>query len=271
MIRQSLDGLARFSPTFRRMMMRTWYESLVVIDRKKQVSFMNYGYAPLNPDELKVQLTGEEEANRYAIQLYHKVATAVDLSGKDVVEVGSGRGGGAAYISRHLKPRSMLGVDISRNAVDFCNRTYAYHGLSYSHGDAEHLPLADRSADAVINIESSHCYGSMSRFLAEVKRVLRPGGHFLMADHRDPEKVPMLREQFAAGGFEAVRETDVTDNVVRALELDNERKKQLIHGACPRWLRKEAGEFAALVGTRTYESFRSRASLYLAFVMRSIG
>ena len=51
-------------------------------------------------------------------------------------------------------------------------------------GDAENLPFPDQSFDAVINIESSHCYPRFPRFLAEVARVLRPGGHFLYADLR---------------------------------------------------------------------------------------
>jgi ubiquinone/menaquinone biosynthesis C-methylase UbiE len=44
------------------------------------------------------------------------------------------------------------------------------------HGDAENLPFPQVSFDAVINVESAHCYGSIERFLAEVHRVLRPGG-----------------------------------------------------------------------------------------------
>ena len=35
-------------------------------------------------------------------QLYHYVAAAVDLDGKKVLEVGSGRGGGANYVTRVL-------------------------------------------------------------------------------------------------------------------------------------------------------------------------
>ena len=52
------------------------------------------------------------------------------------------------------------------------------------HGDADNLPFADQSFDAVINIEASHCYPRLSHFLADVARVLRPGGHFLYVDAR---------------------------------------------------------------------------------------
>ena len=45
-----------------------------------------------------------------------------DLRDRDVLEVGSGRGGGASYISRYLQPRSMTGMDFCQEAVDLCNR-----------------------------------------------------------------------------------------------------------------------------------------------------
>jgi ubiquinone/menaquinone biosynthesis C-methylase UbiE len=264
MLRQSLDALARFSPRFRRMMMRTWYDALVVIDRQKQITFMNYGYVDLDSTKDPLVLNEGDEANRYAIQMYHHVAGAIDLHDEDVVEIGSGRGGGAAYVKRTFKPRSMRGIDISKNAVAFCNKYYANDGVAFSQGDAENIPLADESIDAVINVESSHCYGSMQKFLTEVHRVLRPGGYFLFADHRDQDKLDLLRQQFHDAGLNIVTETDITANVVAALRLDDDRKRALIRNSCPRYLQKEAEEFAAMAGTRTFDSFASRGSLYFS-------
>ena len=40
-------------------------------------------------------LEPEDEQNRYGIQLYHRTATQADLSGKKVLEVSCGHGGGA--------------------------------------------------------------------------------------------------------------------------------------------------------------------------------
>src|ERR1041385_3594209 len=262
MLRQSLDALARFSPRFRRVMMRSWYEALVVIDRQKQITFINYGYVELDPTKDAIILDESVETSRYASQMYHHVAGAADLRDQDVVEIGSGRGGGAAYVKRTFNPRSMRGVDISSNAVDFCNKHYAGDGLSFSQGDAENIPLPNESIDVVINVESSHCYGSMPKFLAEVNRVLKPGGQFLFADHRDPDKLDLLRQQIHDGGFAITTETDITGNVVEALRRDDDRKRGLIRNACPRYLQKEAQEFAAMTGTRTFNSFASRESLY---------
>ncbi|QDU31359.1 Phthiotriol/phenolphthiotriol dimycocerosates methyltransferase [Anatilimnocola aggregata] len=55
-------------------------------------------------------------------------------------------------------------------------------GLSFVVGDAENLPFEDDTFDAVVNVESSHCYRSDPAFLAQVRRVLRTGGHVLFAD-----------------------------------------------------------------------------------------
>jgi len=270
-LRRTLDAAARFSPAFRRLMIRLWYESLVVLDREREITFMNYGYSGLGPDSNEMALDNGETANRYCIQLYHHVAGGIDLKGKDVIELGSGRGGGASYISRYLQPRSMIGIDISRKAIEFCNNYYSIDGLSFSHGDAENLPLADSTADVIINLESSHCYGSMTRFLSEVYRVLRPDGYFLFSDHRDRDKLSLLADQLKDSGLTLVREEDITLNVVRALELDDDRKKRLIGQKCPKLLRREAEEFAAMKGTRAYQSFKTGYSRYLSFVLHKDG
>src|SRR5215831_19456107 len=111
MLRQTLDAAARKSPKFRRFMMKSVYESLVKLDRTREITYMNYGYSDIDPKPNGPQL--DDEDNRYCIQLYHHVAAAIDLTDKDVVEVGSGRGGGASYIRRYLNPRSVLGIDFS--------------------------------------------------------------------------------------------------------------------------------------------------------------
>jgi ubiquinone/menaquinone biosynthesis C-methylase UbiE len=56
--------------------------------------------------------------------------------------------------------------------------------LDFVRGDAQNLHFPDQSFDAVINVEASHIYPNLERFLGEVARVLRPGGHFLYADFR---------------------------------------------------------------------------------------
>jgi ubiquinone/menaquinone biosynthesis C-methylase UbiE len=180
------------------------------------------------------------------------------------LEVGSGRGGGASYISRYLQPRSMTGMDFSQEAVDLCNRHRLAAGLSFVCGDAQAMPFLASSFDAVVNIESSHCYESMDTFLAEVCRVLRPGGRFFFADLRSLDGVKTLREQFNACDLTVEKEIDITTNVLTALQLDNARKLELINAMIPRMFHRPFRAFAGIAGTTNYTGLESGRLRYVS-------
>src|SRR3546814_7009494 len=105
-----------------------------------------------------IDLLPGDEPDRYSIQLYHQTAAALDWTGLDGLEVGCGRGGGASYVARYLKPRSLVGLDIADRAIEFCRRRHAAPGLSFVSGDAQKLPFPDESFDVVLNVESSGSY-----------------------------------------------------------------------------------------------------------------
>ena len=86
-------------------------------------------------------------------------------------------------------------------------------------GSAEDLPFPDESFDAVINIESSHTYPNFSRFLAEVARALRPGGHFLYTDVRNTPDIAAREAALAHAPLRRVSERDI--NTDADLELEN--------------------------------------------------
>jgi len=262
--------LCEFSPRFKRFVWRRWYQYLAgykVLDWR----FMNYGYAPVDFDEPLLELQDDDEPDRYAIQLYHQVAGAIDLQGRDVLEVGSGRGGGASFVKRHHQPRQMTGVDFSAKAIRFCRKQHRREGLSFVYGDAEALPLGDETFDAVLNVESSHCYGSMPAFLREVNRVLRPGGHFLFADFRAAEDCDRLHTHLEETGMEVLEQQDITPNVLEALRQDSKRKQALIKHSVNRHLIRLFRQFAAVDGSEVFEGFRHGAIVYLRYALRKRG
>jgi SAM-dependent methyltransferase len=265
-----VDALLNLPPA-KKSIIRGWYQCLSALDKEADVTFMNYGYAPLDFRGAGIALSEEDQANRYGIQLYQRVAEAVDLQGKDVLEVGCGRGGGAFFIGSYFKPRSVTGVDFSGNAVAFCKSHYRLGGLSFLRGDAEDLPCPSNSFDAVINVESSHCYNSLERFLREVVRVLRPQGSFLFADLCPRKQVPSLREKLSRSGLSILEEERITSNVLRALELDNERRLSLIRSKAPLFLRDRVRQFAGVVGSPVYRRFHSGEWEYLRFVLQKRG
>ena len=225
---------------------------------------MNYGFAPSTGDVDSPPLRSSDEPDRLCIQLYSHAIGHFDLHDRDVLEVGSGRGGGASYISRYLRPRSMTGMDFSQEAVALCNRHRGAPGLVFLCGDAQSMPFQDSSFDAVVNIESSHCYESMDTFLSEVRRVLRPGGRFFFADLRTVDGANTLRKQLNACGLTIEHEADITTNVLTALRLDNARKLELINTLIPRVFHWPFRAFAGIEGTRNYAGFESGKLRYLS-------
>jgi len=258
----------RIFPSLRRLLWKRLYQLLAGMYKREDWIFMNYGYAPLDPGERRLRLDDEDEQDRYFIQLYHHVAGAVDIGGLDVLEVGSGRGGGSYYIMRYLEPRSVVGVDFSDKAVTFCNDNYSVRGLSFRQGDAESLPFDDNSFDAVVNVESSHCYSSMDDFLAQVRRVLRPGGYFLFADLRDNDRGAMLNEQLNRSQMTLIRRSDITRNVIEAMNQDSDRKMELIAESVSKPFLNPFREFAGIRGSAIYEGLAAGEVIYQSFVLQ---
>lgn len=231
-----------------------------------EVVFMNFGYAEVE-DSTPLVLDAADEPNRYPLQLYERVARQIDWTGLDAVEVGSGRGGGAAWVMRHFAPRSYTGIDLSANAVALCNRLHRTPGLAFRQGDAMDLPFEDASVDVVINIESSGLYPNIDRFYREVHRILRPDGRFLCADYRKTTNLPRWRDHLAKSPLELVQMVDITANVGLALERDRIHRESLVTRHVPRPLRSTFLRFAGLTGNRP-EPFAQGEKTYLCLEMR---
>lgn len=254
-------------PRFQTAIIRTFYSGLSLVLKNEDAAFLNYGYAPLDGEPIQLKLDPADESDRYSIQLYFRVAGARDLQDKDVLEVGCGRGGGASFVTRYLKPASMTGVDISDRAVRFCRRRHPIDRLTFVRGEAERLPFPPSSFDAVINVESSHCYPSFEGFVDEVARVLRPNGTFLIADLRAREDIATMRSGLARR-FTILDEELITPNVVHALGLDTDRRMRLIRKRTPRLLHKSMESFASVSGSPVFDAFAAGTLQYVRFVVQ---
>lgn len=250
-------------PSTVRMIVRRRYNALADLDTEGKYVFLNYGYAETDGSESPTD--GKQSSS---VELYRQVVSSLDLKDKDVVEIGSGRGGGAAYVKQTFQPQSLIGIDLNAKLVRFCNNVHKVPGLEFREGGAEAIPLPDESADVVVNVESSHCYADFPRFVREVHRILRPGGHFAHTDFRDDDKVDAWRESLCASGLEIIHEEDITANVLQALDNDNDMKIQAIQEHMPKKIHKVMGDMGALVGTDMYNWFKDREVLYKRFVLQ---
>ena len=233
-------------------MWRWWYQRLAKAKAWGEFGFMNYGFIDDNPPELEP----EDESDRLFIQLYHMNIRDVELTGKQVLEVGSGRGGGASWIAKTYAPAQLTGLDYSAAAVKLCNRMYGLQeNLNYVEGNAMKLPFDDESFDVLYNVESSHCYSDMEGFIHEAYRVLKPGGYFAWTDFRDEKTMNSIREMFDQTKFEKLKDTDITQEVIQALDEISEQKKSRIEKGTGKIIRRSFETFAGVKGTPVYEAF----------------
>ena len=254
------------SSTFKRRIWTRWYRYLEQTVGEQPIWFLNYGF--LTASSASIDLRPEDEANRASIQLYDLVTRPLDLSGLDVLEVSSGRGGGARFLNAYRKPKLMIGLDRTEQAVAYCRRQHSESGLHFICGDAQQLPFPAASFHAVVNVEASHCYPDVPQFFREVHRVLRSGGHFLYADMRKLPTLDSLRQELHESGLKKLEEEDITPDVVRALEQSNDRVSELINRSAPRLMRRFFSYFAATKGTGVYTQLRSGAVRYVRYVLQ---
>jgi fatty-acid O-methyltransferase len=220
-----------------------------------ELSFLNYGYEEDPP--MALPLAPHDEHNRYCIQQYHLTAAQVELKGKRVLEVGCGHGGGASYLMRTLHPASFTGLDLNPAAIALCRKKHMLAGLDFVRGDAENLPFPDQSFDAVVNIESSHGYPQFSRFLAEVARVLRPGGHFLYSDLRHRVSIADWEAALADAPMRMLSQREINAEVVRAMDKNSQQWLDLIDRRVPAFLHRLARAQTGVPGGRYYSAVQS--------------
>ena len=255
----------RLAPSGIRMRMwRGLYQRMARSQTDPSFRFMNYGFT----DDSELELLEGDEPDRLFIQLYNMNVRDVEMEGKVTLEVGSGRGGGASWIARTYNPGSLVAVDYSAEAVSLSREWFSgQENLEFKEGNAQDLPLPDESFDVVYNVESSHCYANIPDFLSEVFRVLRPGGKFCWTDMRDARTMEKMHEQFLTTGFSIESRSDVTKNVLDALDLIEEGRKEMIQKSSPSSLRKSFETFGGVPGTPIYEALKSGKIQYFRYLL----
>jgi ubiquinone/menaquinone biosynthesis C-methylase UbiE len=249
----------------RKQLWRRWYALITQRLRGAEVLFLNYAFHDETAERLR--LDPSDEANRACIQLYHHVAAQGRLADAEVLEVSCGHGGGAAYLTRTMKPARYVGLDLNPAGIQFCRKRHRLPGLEFVCGDAEKLPFADASFDCVINVEASHCYASFPQFLAEAARVLRRGGVLLYADFRFEDGIEMWEKQLAAAELKKELETDISGCVLRGMAENSNRSRALVSRYLPKFLHKLGSDFAGIKGSRVYNALERGELSYRSFCL----
>ncbi|CAF1213789.1 unnamed protein product [Adineta steineri] len=222
---------------------------------------MNWGYADLDEHT-------DDNTGYYSKKLYQQVLANVTLTDQNVLEVGCGRGAGAAWCVRTYIPRSYVGIDFSRNVINLCEQCYStIPRLSFMITDSNtHLPFQNESMDVVLSIETANIFDeivAVKQFVDEVVRILTPNGYFLWCGSCNVDGSSILIDYLTTNNAFIIKEkTNITRNVLHALDIQSNSRTDFID----RYIQPADQEYyrilAGLPGTQLYDNMQQGRAEY---------
>ena len=107
-------------------------------------------------------------------------------AGDTVIDLGSGAGNDC-FVARHETGPTgkVLGIDFSEAMIARARQnaeTLGYNNVEFRFGDIDEMPVSDGYADVVVSNCVLNLVPEKPKVMAEVFRVLKPGGHFSISD-----------------------------------------------------------------------------------------
>ena len=117
-----------------------------------------------------------------------------DISGGSVLDIATQEGGFVRILMESLQSYTeIIGIDISEQAIATAQSKFDQKNIRFMQMDAAHLSFADERFDTVSLSASLHHLANIPQVLAEAMRVLKTGGHFILAEmHRDGQTEAQL-------------------------------------------------------------------------------
>jgi demethylmenaquinone methyltransferase/2-methoxy-6-polyprenyl-1,4-benzoquinol methylase len=111
-----------------------------------------------------------------------------------VLDVATGTGDFALQTYRSLKPKKVIGVDISEGMLEVGRRKMRDRQLEsfieLQSGDSENLPFEENKFDAVTVAFGVRNFENLKRGLTEIRRVMKPGATLVVLEFSRPRSFP---------------------------------------------------------------------------------
>jgi SAM-dependent methyltransferase/predicted DNA-binding protein (UPF0251 family) len=130
---------------------------------------------PFTGERLTASVHGQIEIEHYHRYLFSRGFCRE----RDVLDVASGEGYGAAQLAQVA--RYVVGLEYAGATVRNAAANFPRANLRFVQGDARSMPLSGASIDVVTSFETIEHFDRQGAFVAEVRRVLRPDGCFIVS------------------------------------------------------------------------------------------
>ncbi len=106
--------------------------------------------------------------------------------GDTVIDLGSGAGNDC-FVARHETGPTgkVIGIDFTEPMIDRARRNAdarGFNNVEFRFGDIENMPVANNTADVVVSNCVLNLVPNKPNVIADIFRVLKPGGHFSISD-----------------------------------------------------------------------------------------
>ncbi len=117
-----------------------------------------------------------------------------NIVGGSILDIATQKGDFIQTLTENLKSyRDIIGIDISEEAIEKAQKTFGQENIQFIQMDAGQLRFEDERFDTVSPSAALHHLENIPQALAEAKRVLKPGGYFILAEmHRDGQTEAQL-------------------------------------------------------------------------------
>ena len=124
-------------------------------------------------------IPGEVNDDLWAEHIARYAFASSFAEGRSVLDVGCGAGYGAAELATHAC--SVAAIDVASDATEYASKNYQPTNVHYAQASALSLPFRDQAFDLITAFEVIEHLSDSKPMLAEARRVLRPGGLFLVS------------------------------------------------------------------------------------------
>lgn len=101
---------------------------------------------------------------------------------KVVLELGCGNGTGTKLIKKYFRPKHLYAIDIEPERIEFAKQKVRDKSITFEVADVVKLPYKSESIDIVLDFSVLYHIPNWKLALKEIKRVLKPGGQFILED-----------------------------------------------------------------------------------------
>jgi ubiquinone/menaquinone biosynthesis C-methylase UbiE len=141
------------------------------------------------------------------------------------LDVGTGNGVAAIHVARTYG-LAVTGVDVDPDQIQLAAaKAWGTEGVQFWVEDATRLPFQENEYDVVFTSKAIHHIPNWQDAIAEIARVLKPGGHLLYTDLVFPRWMAALGEKVARnrGGYPTVEALNALAGQLGLVQIHSSR------------------------------------------------